>query len=78
MALNMQIFQQLRKQANRQTKQGKPTVTATHLNSVHKPKENSEQPSQSHYNSHFNLIKQVYAQYEAALQKEQRMPRATL
>jgi hypothetical protein len=81
MALNMQIFQQLRKQANRQTKQGKTNSsekTATLLNLVHKLKEISEQPSQSHYNSHFNFNKQAYAQYEGTLQKEQRMPRANL
>ena len=41
-------------------------------------KKAQEQSSQSHYNSHFNLKKQTYAQYEAALQKEQRIPRATL
>ncbi len=41
-------------------------------------KRNSTQPSQSHYYSHFYFNKQAYAQYELALQKEQRMPRVTL
>ncbi len=41
-------------------------------------KRNLWQSCQNHYNSRFNLNKQAHAQYEAALQKEQRMPRATL
>jgi hypothetical protein len=62
-------------------KQEKATVVRkrhTHLHSKRKPKEDLKRSSQSHYNSHFNLNKQAYTQHEAALQKEQTMPRATL
>jgi hypothetical protein len=63
------------------TKQEKATVVRkhhTHLYSERKPKETLKQSSQNRYNPHFNLNKQAYTQHEAALQKEQRMPRATL
>jgi hypothetical protein len=78
MALNMQNFQRT---DDRKTKQEKATVVRkrhTHLHFERKPKEDLKQSSQSNYNSHFNLNKQAYTQHEAALQKEQTMPRATL
>ena len=50
----------------------------THLHPKREPKEDLKQSSQNRYNSHFNLNKQAYAQCEAALQKEHRMPKATL
>jgi hypothetical protein len=68
-------------QTTGKTKQEKATVVRkhhTHLHFERQHKENLKQSSQNHFNSHFNLNNQVYAQYEAALQKEQRMPRATL
>jgi hypothetical protein len=71
MALNMQISQQLRKQAIRKKCKIHYRENATRLCSERKPNEDLEQSSQSHYNSHFNLNKQAYAQYEDALQKEQ-------
>ncbi len=62
-----------------ENKQSKKTIqiqqqykeNATRQYSERKPKENLEQSSQSHCNSHSNLNKQAYAQYEDALQKEQ-------
>jgi hypothetical protein len=74
MALNTQIFQQLRKQAIRKKRckiQQQYKENATRLYSGRKPKEDLEQSGQSHYNSQFNLNKQAYAQYENALQTEQ-------
>jgi hypothetical protein len=71
----------IRTKSDRETKQEKAAVVRkrhTHLQSRRKPKEDSKQSTQSHYNYHFKLNKQAYAQYEAALQKEQRIPRATL
>ncbi len=71
MALNTQIFQQLRKQAIRKKRcniKQHYKENATRLYSEREPK---EQSSQSHYNSHFNLNKQAYALYEDALQTEQ-------
>jgi hypothetical protein len=56
---------------NKARKTNSSKKTATHLSSVHKPEENLEQSSQSHYNSQFNLNKQAYAQYKNTLQKEQ-------
>ncbi len=74
MALNTQNFQQHKKQAIRKNNAKYNNIiekNATRLYSERKPKENLEQSSQSHYNSHLNLNKQAYAQYEDALQKEQ-------
>jgi hypothetical protein len=78
MALNMQIFQRTddRENKTRKSSSSKKTPHTPTLRRQHK--ENLKQSSQNHYNSHLNLNKQTYAQYEAALQKEQRMPRATL
>jgi hypothetical protein len=78
MALNMQIFQRT---DDRENKAEKATVVRKHHAHLHferQHKESLNQSSQNHYNSHFNLNRQAYAKYEAALQKEQRMPRATL
>ena len=74
MALNTQIFQQLRKQAIRKKRckiQQCYKENATRLYSEKKLKEDLEQSSQSHHNSQFNLSKQAYVQYENALQTEQ-------
>jgi hypothetical protein len=71
MALNTQIFQQLRKQAIRKKRckiQQRYKENATRLYSEREPK---KQSSQSHYNSQFDLNKQTYTQHEDALQKEQ-------
>jgi hypothetical protein len=57
MALNMQIFQRT---DNRENEARKATVVRkrhTHLHSKRKPKEDSKQSSQSHYNPHFNIKK---------------------
>ncbi len=40
---------------NKARKTNSSKKTAIHLSLVHKPKENLERSSQSHYNSHFNL-----------------------
>ncbi len=75
------ICQNFSRQTIRKTKQERATVVRkrhTHLHSKRKPKEDLKQSSQSRYNSHFNLNKQAYTEHEAALQKEQTMPRATL
>jgi hypothetical protein len=74
MALNTQIFSAAQKTSDQKKRykiQQQYKENATRLYSERKPKENLEQTSQSHYNSHFNLNKQAYAQYEDALQKEQ-------
>ncbi len=77
MALNTQTFQRTNNQ-ERSKKEQQLGKRHTHLHYKGKHKENLKQSSQSRYNSRFNLNKQAYAVYEAALQKEQRMPRATL
>ncbi len=69
------------RQTNGKTKQEKATLVRkrhTHLQSKRKPKEDLKQSSQSRYKPHFNLNKQAHTEHEAALQKEQTMPRATL
>jgi hypothetical protein len=74
MALNTQIFQQLRKQAIRKNDaryNNNIKKTPHAYTQIKKLKKDLEQSSQSHYNSQFNLNKQAYAQYENALQTEQ-------
>jgi hypothetical protein len=81
MPLNIQIFQQTNDRKEKKNEREKAKVVRkrhTHLHPKRKPKEDLKQSSQNRYNSHFNLNKQAYAQCEAALQKEQRMPKATL
>ncbi len=74
MALNTQIFQQLKTSDQKKKRckiQQRYKENATRLYSERKPKKDLEQSSQSHYNSQFNLNKRAYAQYEDALQTEQ-------
>jgi hypothetical protein len=78
MALNTQIFQRTDNRDNEARKSNSSEKTPHTPTLQRKPKENLDQSSQSHYNSHFNLNKQAYTQHEAALQREQTMPRATL
>ncbi len=67
----MQISQQLRKQAIRKNDARYNNNIKKTPHSEKRLKEDLEQSSQSHYNPHFNLNKQAYAQYEDALQTEQ-------
>jgi hypothetical protein len=62
MALNMQIFQQAQKTSDQKKRckiQQQYKENTTRLYSERKPKENSEQSNQSHYNSQLNLNKQA-------------------
>ncbi len=78
MALNMQIFHQLKNKRLEKNDAKYTNIIEKTPHSEKIPKENLEQSSQSRYNSHFNLNKQAYAQYKNTLHKEQSDARAIL